>query len=160
MFKSVIILVPGLGNSGEQHWQSYWEKTYHFRRVNQQDWETPDLQDWLETLDNTVTEYNLADVILVGHSLACATIAAWAAKYRRSIKAALLVAPADTEAPDFPNVTTNFTPMSVQKLAFPSVVVASTDDEYVTLERAEYFAECWGSKLVNYWLGWSYQCCG
>ena len=149
MFTSTIILVPGLGNSGEQHWQTYWEKKYHFRRVNQQDWETPDLRDWMETLDQTVMEYNLADIILVGHSLACATITSWAEKYHRIIKAALLVAPADTEALDFPPVATGFAPMSRQKLAFPSVVVGSTNDEYVTLTRARYFAECWGSKLVN-----------
>jgi len=149
MFESTIILVPGLGNSGEQHWQTYWEKTYYFRRVNQQDWETPDFQDWMETLDKTVTAYNTADIILVGHSLACATIVGWAENYSRNIKAALLVAPADTEAPDFPPVTTGFTPMPVQKLAFPSVVVASSNDEYVTLARAQYFAECWGSKFVN-----------
>jgi len=149
MFKSTIILVPGLGNSDEQHWQTYWEKTYHFRRVNQQDWETPDLRDWLETLDKTVMEYNPADVILVGHSLACATIVSWAEKYRRNIKAALLVAPADTEAPDFPPVTTGFAPMPLQKLAFPAVIVASTNDEYVTLARAQYFAQCWGGEFVN-----------
>jgi len=149
MFKSTIILVPGLGNSDEQHWQTYWEKTYSFRRVNQQDWETPDLQDWMETLDKTVMEYNPAEVILVGHSLACATIAGWAEKYRRNIKAALLVAPADTEAPDFPPVTTGFAPMPLQKLAFPTVIVASTNDEYVTLARAQYFARCWGGEFVN-----------
>jgi len=88
-------------------------------------------------------------VILVGHSLAGATIAGWAEEYKRNIKAALLVAPADTEAPDFPPVTTGFTPMPLQKLSFPSVVVASTNDEYVTLTRAQYFANCWGSKFIT-----------
>ena len=149
MFKSTIILVPGLGNSGEQHWQTYWEKTYHLPRVNQQDWKNPHLPDWLEILDQTVTEYNPADVILVGHSLACATIGHWAEKYNRNIKAALLVAPADTEAPDFPPEATNFAPMPLQRLSFPSVIVASTNDEYVTLARAQYFAECWGSRFIN-----------
>jgi len=149
MFKSTIILVPGLGNSGEQHWQTYWEKLYHFRRVNQQNWETPNLPDWLETLDRTVTACNPANVLLVGHSLACATIVSWADKYQRNIKAALLVAPADTEAPDFPPEASSFAPMPLQKLSFPSVILASTNDEYVTLERARYFAHCWGSKLLN-----------
>ena len=149
MFKSTIILVPGLGNSGDQHWQTYWEKLYQFRRVNQQDWETPNYKDWIQTLDKTVMEYNPVDVLLVGHSLACATIVGWAEKYKRPIKAALLVAPADTEAPDFPTVTTGFAPMPLQKLPFPSLVVASTNDAYVTLERAQYFASCWGSQFVN-----------
>lgn len=149
MDKSTTILVPGLGNSDEKHWQSYWEKKYHFGRVNQQDWETPYYQDWVETLDKTVKAYNPANVVLVGHSLACATIVGWAEKYKRPIKAALLVAPADTDAPDFPPVTTGFAPMPLQKLLFPSIVVASTNDEYVTLERAQFFANCWGSQFVN-----------
>lgn len=149
MDKSTIILVPGLGNSDEKHWQTYWEKKYGFGRVNQQDWERPIYQDWVETLDKTVTQYNPAEVILVGHSLACATIVGWAGKYKRSIKAAMLVAPADTEAPDFPPEVTGFAPMPLQELSFPSVVVASTNDEYVTLDRARYFADCWESQFVN-----------
>ncbi len=149
MDKSTVILVPGLGNSDEKHWQTYWEEKYHFGRVNQQDWETPHYQDWVERLDETVMAYNPADVVLVGHSLACATIVGWANKYRRPLKAALLVAPADTDAPDFPPVTTGFAPMPLQQLLFPSIVIASTNDEYVTLERAQFFANCWGSQFVN-----------
>jgi len=34
-------------------------------------------------------------------------------------------------------------------LPFPSLVVASSEDPYIALERAEYFARCWGSELVN-----------
>ncbi len=39
--------------------------------------------------------------------------------------------------------------MPLSKLSFPSVVVASTDDFYVSMERAKYFADNWGSKLVT-----------
>lgn len=34
-------------------------------------------------------------------------------------------------------------------LPFPSIVVASTNDEYVTLARARAYAEAWGSRLVD-----------
>ena len=149
MFKSIILLVPGLGNSDGQHWQSYWEQSYHFPRVNQLDWQTPICGDWMEALDKAVVNYSPSDVILVCHSLACATMAVWAEKYGRTIKAALLVAPADTEKIDFPAKAVGFSPMSLQKLSFPSIVVASTNDEYVSLARARYFAQCWGSHFVN-----------
>jgi predicted alpha/beta hydrolase family esterase len=76
-------------------------------------------------------------------------MAAWAEKYGRTIKAALLVAPADTEKIDFPAKAVGFSPMCLQKLSFPSIVVASTNDEYVSLARSSYFAQCWGSKFVN-----------
>jgi len=62
----------------------------------------------------------------------------------------LLVAPSDTEAPSYPPGTSGFTPMSTQRLPFPSIMVASTDDPYVTPERAEIFSQAWGSELV--WL--------
>jgi len=39
--------------------------------------------------------------------------------------------------------------MPLQKLPFRSVVVASTDDPYVTSERAEFFARSWGSRLIK-----------
>ena len=39
--------------------------------------------------------------------------------------------------------------MPLDRLPFPSIVVASTDDPYVTLERARQFAERWGSRLVT-----------
>jgi predicted alpha/beta hydrolase family esterase len=149
MFTSTILLVPGLGNSGPQHWQTYWAKRYQFPRVNQQDWDSPDCRDWMAMLDKTVAAYNPAEVILVGHSLACATITKWVEQYSRTVKAAMLVAPADTEAPGFPTVATGFSPMAIQKLPFPSLVVASSNDAYVSLERARYFADCWGSSFVN-----------
>lgn len=149
MFKSTILLVPGLGNSNEDHWQSYWEKQYHLQRVNQHNWKTPNCEDWVSVLDKTILQYNINDVILVGHSLACATISHWAHLYLRNVKAALLVAPADTEAINFPTGTTGFAPMSLHKLFFPSIVVASTNDQYVSLAKANYFADCWGSQFIN-----------
>ncbi|MEO6589297.1 MAG: alpha/beta hydrolase [Pyrinomonadaceae bacterium] len=33
-------------------------------------------------------------------------------------------------------------------LPFPSIVVASNDDAFVTLDRAKEFAESWGSRFV------------
>jgi predicted alpha/beta hydrolase family esterase len=37
--------------------------------------------------------------------------------------------------------------MPLNRLPFRSIVVASTDDEYITLARAEQFAAAWGSRL-------------
>ena len=143
--KSKILLLPGLWNSGEQHWQSHWEKTYGFERVLQDDWETPICDNWIATIDKAVMQNDLNNVILVGHSLACATVGFWAKKYRRVIKGALLVAPSDTESPIYPNCTTGFQPMPTWKLPFKSIVVASTNDEYVSTKRAKFFANIWGS---------------
>jgi len=149
-FKSKILLLPGLGNSGVQHWQSYWEKQFpEFVRVQQRDWENPVCDEWISVIDEKVNEYNHNEVILVAHSLACSTVVHWAKKYKRIIKGALLVGPSDTEASTYPPGTTGFVPVPLIKLPFKTIVIASSDDCYVTIERARFFAQCWGSDLVN-----------
>ncbi|MFT3675651.1 MAG: alpha/beta hydrolase [Chitinophagaceae bacterium] len=144
-----ILLHPGLYNSGPEHWQSHWEREYGFTRILQNDWETPVLQDWLLGIDRTLNGRDLSQVILVGHSLACCTIAHWAHERGQLIKAALLVGPSDVEAPSYPPGTTGFVPMPLYKMPFPSIVVASSNDEYVTPDRAAFFAKAWGSRLIN-----------
>jgi hypothetical protein len=37
----------------------------------------------------------------------------------------------------------------MQALPFPSMLVASTNDEYATRERSHAFARAWGSRLVE-----------
>jgi hypothetical protein len=37
----------------------------------------------------------------------------------------------------------------MDRLPFPTIVVASENDEYVSLERATQFARAWGGRLVN-----------
>lgn len=148
-FNSTILILPGLGNSGEKHWQTAWERLYpSFIRINQVDWERPICEDWIKTIEGKIQEIGAENIILVGHSLACSTIGYWAAKYKTSIKGALLVAPSDTEADSYPEGTTGFTPMPTATLPFKTITVTSDDDYYVSLERATFFAEKWGSKLV------------
>ena len=140
--------MPGLYNSGPQHWQSYWENEYGFKRIDQENWDLPNCEDWIRKIDFTISIYPPESVVLVGHSLACCTIVKWAEKYKRVIKGALLVAPSDTEAPNYPQGTTGFTPMPQYRLPFPSITVASKNDEYVSVERAKAFAGYWGSDIV------------
>jgi len=148
-FNSTILILPGLGNSGPGHWQTIWQERFGFVRVEQKNWDAPVCDDWIATIDAAVMQHDAANVILVAHSLANTTVAAWARKYKRVIKGALLVAPSDTEADTYPPGTTGFKPMVMDKLPFPSIMVASTNDYYVSLSRAEHFAKCWGSELIN-----------
>lgn len=148
-FQSTILIIPGLGNSGPQHWQSLWENEFNFTRVEQKDWDIPVCTDWIENINDEVKKYDPAKVILVGHSLACSTIAYWAQKFNVKIKGALLVGPSDTEADSYPPGTTGFKPVPLNTLPFKTIVVASTNDFYVTFERAKLFADSWGSELIN-----------
>ena len=148
-----VLLLPGLSNSGHVHWQSLWQAKHpEYHRVEQEDWDTPRCSDWIRTLHAAICSIGKGPVVLVGHSLACATIAHYAAQHADDegrVAAAFLVAPSDVEAPTYPPGSSGFNPMPLRKLPFHSVVVASTDDPFVTLERAEFFAHSWGSRLIK-----------
>lgn len=144
-----ILLLPGLYDSGPDHWQSHWERVLsNTVRVVQSDWDTPARDEWVTTLERAVAEHG-SNVMLVGHSTACALIAFWAEQTSRRVRGALIVAPSDTEAPSYPKGPTGWTPMPMNLLPFPSIVVASTDDEYVSEERAKFFATAWGSSFIS-----------
>ncbi len=143
-------IIPGLGNSGTDHWQTHFEQSGpHFTRIQQKEWDAPHCQDWVDNIIKALQGVDLSSVVLIGHSLGCTTIAHWAAQQKLSIKGALLVAPSDIEQPQYDFPATGFAPIPTATLPFPSIVVASTNDEWVSLERATYFARQWGSRLVN-----------
>ncbi len=143
-----MLTVPGWGNSGPDQWQTLWERDRpDMRRVEQDDWERPDRAAWVARLDAVVRE-QAAPVVLVGHSLGAVAAAVWACEHAPGGVAGLfLVAPADTEAPDAIAPVRAFGPMPVGPLPVPSVVVASTDDPYLSLDRATALAAAWGSEL-------------
>ncbi|RZK53616.1 MAG: alpha/beta hydrolase [Hymenobacter sp.] len=143
-------IVPGLGNSGPDHWQTYFERQNpDFVRIQQREWDAPARAEWVATIEHALAGEDLSQVVLIAHSLGCVTVAHWAATYGHRIKGALLVAPSDVETARYAAFpTTGFGPMPMQQLPFPSTVVTSTTDEWVTEARARQFAEAWGSELV------------
>ena len=145
-----ILILPGYGDSGPDHWQSHWERADPAcRRVVQDDWLLPERDDWLAALERCAAEC-AAPPALVAHSLSCALVAHWAMCSRFTAKAALLVAPADVDSPlRTPDEVRSFSPIPLARLPFPSVVVASTDDPFASLDRSKALADAWGSRLVN-----------
>lgn len=144
--------LPGLWNSGPDHWQTRWEiLDPSFRRLHQDDWEAPRCADWVARLESTLRGLPVP-VRLTAHSSSCAMVAHWAAaaspESARRVTGALLVAPSDPTGPKYPPEPTGFAPVPLRRLPFPSIVVASDDDEYVALERAREYAAAWGSRLV------------
>ncbi len=87
--------------------------------------------------------------MLAAHSLACPLVAHWARRTRLRARAALLVAPADVDSPlHTPDEVRSFSPIPLVRLPFPSIVVASTDDPFASMDRSAEFSTAWGSKLV------------
>lgn len=144
------LIVPGLGNSGPDHWQTYFQHSGdNFYRIEQQEWDAPTCEEWIMTIDQKVSAFDPSTVVLIGHSLGCCTIVHWAKKYKRQIKGALLVAPSDLEAAQYNFPVTGFAPIPLDKISFNTIVVASADDKWVSLDRARFFADSWGSALIN-----------
>ena len=146
-----VLTLAGLWNSGPQHWQSLWEHRHPaWQRVAHRDWTNPDCHEWVAELDAAIAASEAGPPVLVAHSLACVMVAHWAGSGSAlKIAGALLVAPSDVEAPSYPLEPTGFGPMPLQQLPFPSIVVASANDPYVTLKRARAFAAAWGSSFVE-----------
>ena len=143
-----MLILPGLGNSGPQHWQTLWEKEHGFTRVEQRDWERPRYEDWAANLEHAV-EASGRDTVLVAHSLACLLVARWARETKLRIKGALLVAPPDPDEITFPEDATGFAPIAPEPLPFPAIVVASTDDPYCDIAFARDCARIWGARFVD-----------
>ncbi|HEY4395956.1 MAG TPA: alpha/beta hydrolase [Polyangia bacterium] len=146
-----MLILPGLGGSGPEHWQTRWEALYPgYLRIEQRDWDHPRRADWLTALDAALAVVN-ESVVLVAHSLGCALVAHAASRPSVAVVgAALLVAPADVDSPArTPPETRDFAPLPLRPLPFPATVVASEDDPYVTLPRARAFAAAWGATFVD-----------
>jgi len=145
-----ILVVPGLNGSGPTHWQSHWELALPgAKRVEQTDWDRPCLGEWTANLVEAVRRRPGA--LLIAHSLGCALVAHMAdITNGRGVGGALLVAPADVDG-DTPasQSLTGFAPMPRRRLPFPSLVVASRNDPFVTFERARTFARAWGSAFAD-----------
>ncbi|TVT70487.1 MAG: alpha/beta hydrolase [Pseudomonas sp.] len=146
---ATVVIFPGIGNSGPQHWQSLWQQSNpEFVRVSLREWENPVCDEWASGLQATVQHIG-SSVVVVAHSLGCLAVAHWAAKAHAPIKAALLVAVPDPESPSFPVEAVGFAPLPDRRFSFPSIIVASTDDPFGSLVHAQRCASTWGSRLVN-----------
>jgi predicted alpha/beta hydrolase family esterase len=145
-----VLIVPGLGNSGPEHWQTHWQQQNpDFIRVEQADWDQPDFTDWLNRLDAAIRACPTPPLV-VAHSLACSLVAHWVERHGGNLHGALLVAPADIDSDSHtPPETHGFRPMPLMRFACPAIVVASRDDPYVDFARAQHFARCWGARLVD-----------
>src|SRR5438034_7658261 len=93
-----VLVLPGLGSSGPDHWQTLWEERYGYERVVQDDWDRPSLAAWVDRLDESIGRAP-GPVVLVAHSLGCAALAHWATRAPTgNVVGALAVAPADVDS--------------------------------------------------------------
>ena len=149
-----VLIVPGVGGSGAEHWQTFWEDAFpQFQRVQQADWDKPVYAEWAACLSAAV-EKSTKPVVLVGHSLGTSLTMRWSLDnpaLAKKVADAFLVAPTDRDrfanVPDSP--VQGFGNMLLKPLPFPTAVVASRDDDRVSFERAKVFADAWGASFTD-----------
>lgn len=150
-YRMHILIHPGWQDSGPEHWQSLWQNALPgSERVAQADWDHPQLDEWVATLHRHILAAP-APVLLVCHSLGCATLVHWASRHRADahrIGTALLVAPADVERADAPQEIRGFATLPRAALPFPTRLVASDDDPFCQLARSRDFAAAWQAELT------------
>lgn len=146
-----ILVVPGWGGSASGHWQVLWvENDPRARLVKQRDWDQPDRDDWLATLD-AAARAAASPVALVAHSLGCHVVAHWAAQCAVPVKGALLVAPPNIEQSVALGAAAvaGFDPPSSESLPFPALLAASQTDPWASLAWSRGLANQWGAIFVD-----------
>ncbi|HET8706331.1 MAG TPA: alpha/beta hydrolase [Pseudomonadales bacterium] len=137
------LIVPGLRGSGDAHWQTWFEQQLDdVERVHQADWEQPDLASWSQQVIAAI-DASKRPVWLVAHSFGVLASVVAIQQRAKKVAGAMLVAPADPEKFGIETLIPN------GLIEVDSVVVASTNDPWLTPLKATYWADRWGSRLLN-----------
>lgn len=138
-----LVIVPGLRNSDEQHWQSLWQtRLPNSKRIQLDDWDTPDLDKWKAGIR---AELNKLDkpAVIIAHSFGTLASASIAAEFPDKIAALFLVAPAD---PDKFRIAQR---LPKAPLRVPAKIIASSNDPWLTDSKAAYWALQWGTDFLR-----------
>lgn len=145
-----ILIVPGWTNSGPDHWQSRWQRNMkHARRVEQADWDRPQIDDWVSCIV-AMARHASRPTVLVAHSCGVNAVVRAAPRLTETrIVGAFLVAPSDLkpEQDIWPAKWGGFAPLPMEPLPFPSKLIGSSNDPFCSVERAQDIGAAWGSDV-------------
>lgn len=137
-----ILIVPGLHNSGENHWQTHWEKNLpNTLRVVQDDWETPDIDQWAYRI--VETSRDLDKFWIVAHSFGVLSTVHSLPDIADKVRGMFLVAPASPIKLGVDKL------LSRKTLPVPGVIVASRSDPWVSWEGACQLSSDWGLSTLD-----------
>ncbi|HKT99259.1 MAG TPA: alpha/beta hydrolase [Paraburkholderia sp.] len=140
-----LVTVPGLHGSEGAHWQSWLERQFaRSLRVEQDDWDAPDLARWSRALARLLARER-GPFLLAAHSFGC-LVAAHALQQglvAADVAGVLLVAPASPEKFRFAGA------FEARRLPVPAILVGSETDPWMPLDGAQRLAQQLGSAFVN-----------
>lgn len=145
-----VLIVPGLGDSGPSHWQTWLQRQYRdSARVIQRNWQEPDLSAWADCIKAALEKDRNSSWVAVAHSFGCLALAhhihrsnSTGADHR--IAHALMVAPANPK-----KFGLKSTDLGEQGLGVSSTLIASEDDPWMSLNEALDWGRRWGGRCLN-----------
>ena len=151
------VIVPGVGGSEHDHWQSWLQRQLKScSRVQQQDWNKPVLHEWIEQFVKTVQAIQ-EPIQIVAHSFGCLTTVAALAQHpelNQNIKNLVLVAPANPARfgdAGFARESQNDYQQYFHqlKLQVPTQMIISENDPWLNFQDALQLAKAWKIKPKN-----------
>ena len=151
------VIVPGVGGSEHDPWQSWLQRQLKScSRVQQQDWNKPVLHEWIEQFVKTVQAIQ-EPIQIVAHSFGCLTTVAALAQHpelNQKIKNLVLVAPANPARfgdDGFARESQNDYQQYFQqlKLQVPTQMIISENDPWLNFQDALQLAKAWKIRPKN-----------
>lgn len=153
---ATVLIVPGLRDHLEQHWQTLLATRLPRVRVvpamGRTDLECAKRVAAIEREAQAIE----GPLVIVAHSGGVIMVAHWAQQTRRKVLGALLATPPDFEKPMPPGYPTldalrtgGWLPVPRRRLPFPNIVAASRNDPLARMDSITQLARSWGSKLVD-----------
>ena len=151
------VIVPGVGGSEHDHWQSWLQRQLKScSRVQQQDWNKPVLHEWVEQFVKTVQAIQ-EPIQIVAHSFGCLTTVAALAQHpelNQNIKNLVLVAPANPARfgdAGFARESQNDYQQYFHqlKLQVPTQMIISENDPWLNFQDALQLAKAWKIRPKN-----------
>jgi hypothetical protein len=160
MSEPTVLIVPGLRDHVDAHWQTL--LAFDLRARGRQVCLVPpmgridlDCAARVAAIERAAQALT-GPLVLVAHSGGCVMVVHWAQQTQRPIRGALLATPPDFERPmpdGYPTVDAlrdnGWLPVPRAPLPFPSVVAASRDDPLGSFDRIEKLARDWNSRFVD-----------
>ena len=139
-----VLIVPGVGDSGPEHWQTWLQQHYRSAlRVCQHDWTVPDIERWADCVVECLAHAPRGPWIAVAHSFGCLALVRALRRGAPGIEGAVLVAPAD------PLKFGASAALPCERLPVATTLVASRTDPWMPFGSAVNWSRVWGSQLVD-----------
>jgi hypothetical protein len=140
-----LVTVPGLHGSEGAHWQTWLERQFaRSLRVDQANWDAPDLALWAKSLRDLLARER-GPFVLAAHSFGCLATAHALQQggLASDVIGVLFVAPASPRKFAFAG------PFDARRIGVPSILIGSETDPWMTLADARELAQRLGSAFVN-----------